>query len=121
MWLSKVDDVRPVDAWYEQYRLEGEIEFIEMLSQQQKVLNKQEHLAHQIQDLYSRYYRPRYINRLFPNLSFDLLSKENREPDTLDPTLEMLLNEEFYLGLIDEPVADSAMEDILSDKLNSKL
>lgn len=120
-WMSKVDDVRPVDAWYEQFRLEDQVEYIEMISQQQKVLNKHEHLANQIQDLYLRYYRPRYIKRLSSKVSLELSSKINLEPEELDPTVEMLLNDEFYLGLVDEPVADSTMEDILSDNLNSKL
>ena len=120
MWMSKVDDVRPVDAWHEQFRLEDEIEFVEMSSQESKLLNKEEHLAHQIQDLYLRYYRPRYIKRMHPKASDDPTSKENREPEPLDPTVEMLLSDEFYLGLVDEPVADSTMEDLLNDKLNSK-
>lgn len=113
--------MRHVETWHEQFRLEDEIEFVEMSSHKQKVLNKEEHLAHQIQDLYLKYYRPRYIKRLSPNVQFDLSSKENREPEELDPTVEMLLSDEFYLGLVDEPVADSTMEDLLNDKSNSKL
>ena len=130
--MAHLDDVRPVEQWLDVFRLEDELEYTEMHSEKWKVRPKSDFIQTQIQKLHSKYYQPKYEERIKKSLlkhqktssehseNSDEKSGGSEEADynyqQTDPIIEMLLTEDFYIGLADEPLSFTKMEDLLNDK-----